>query len=136
MAQRIANKFPIDASPQERGIGLSLPFSAAGVFRQTYTTKDQIKSNLINFFLTNHGERPMKPKYGANLRSDLFEMVNNQTFDLLKAKIQRLLQDNFPNVKLVDLEVFSNDSQNTIQISVYYNVVPFGINDQLNLTFT
>ena len=136
MAQRIANKFPIDASSQERGLGLSLPFSGDAVFNQTYSTKDQIKSNLINFFLTNHGERPMKPNYGANLRADLFEMVNNQTFDLLNSKIKRLLQDNFPNVKLADLEVFSNDNQNTIQISIYYNVVPFGINDQLNLTFT
>ena len=29
-------------------IGVSLPFNGSGVFKSTYTTKDQIKSNLTN----------------------------------------------------------------------------------------
>lgn len=136
MAQRIANKFPIDASSEEKALGLSLPFSSNAVFRSNYTTKDQIKSNLINFFLTNHGERPMQPNFGANLRADIFEMVNNQTFDLLKAKVKKSLQDYFPNVVLRDLEVLGSENYNTIQINIYYNVVPYGITDELNLTFT
>ena len=33
-------------------IGVSLPFNAKGVFNKTYSTKEQIKSNLINLLLT------------------------------------------------------------------------------------
>jgi len=41
-------------------IGVSLPFK--GPFKSTFTTKDQIKSNLINLLLTNKGERVMIPE--------------------------------------------------------------------------
>ena len=39
-------------------IGVSLPFDGpSGPFNKTYSTADQIKSNLINLLLTNKGER-------------------------------------------------------------------------------
>ena len=41
--------FPLDTKPGT-GIGLSLPFNAPGVFKTTYTTKETVKYNLINFF--------------------------------------------------------------------------------------
>ena len=56
MAYIISSKFPVDTLP-DVAVGVSIPFSGKAVFNQTYLTKDQIKSNLINFFLTNKGER-------------------------------------------------------------------------------
>ena len=41
--------FPIDTKPGI-AVGVSLPFNAPNVFYSTYTTKDSIKYNLINFF--------------------------------------------------------------------------------------
>ena len=41
--------FPIDTRPGT-GVGVSIPFNAPGVFKTTYTTKESIKVNLINFF--------------------------------------------------------------------------------------
>ena len=35
------------------GVGVAIPFNAPGVFKTTYTTKEAVKNNLINFFLTN-----------------------------------------------------------------------------------
>jgi len=41
--------YPIDTKPGT-GVGVAIPFNAPGVFRITYTTKESIKTNLINFF--------------------------------------------------------------------------------------
>ena len=134
MAQRIANKFPVDTKPSV-ALGLSLPFNGSAVFNSNYSTQDQIKSNLINFFLTNHGERPMNPNFGANLRADLFEALNTKTLDILEQKIKNLIQINFPSVRVRQLRVLQSQQTSTINVEITYSVVPFGINDQINLTF-
>ena len=56
MAIKQTNIFPIDTQPQ-KAVGIAYPFSAFAVsgsstpFKSNYTTKDQIKSNLIIFFM-------------------------------------------------------------------------------------
>ena len=56
MALRIANKYPIDTKPRV-AVGVRLPFSEPYVFSSTYTTQDQLKSNILNYLMTNPGER-------------------------------------------------------------------------------
>jgi len=136
MAQRIANKFPLDTQAR-KALGVALPFSGGGdaVFNSNYSTKDQIKSNLINFFLTNQGERLFQPNYGANLRAEIFSIVNSQNYEYLKSKIENDIKNNFPNVSVSDIEVLGSEDYNSIQVIITYNVIPFGIQDQLNLAF-
>ena len=38
-----------------------------------YISKDQVKANLINYILTNKGERLFDPTFGGDLRSLLFD---------------------------------------------------------------
>ena len=68
-------------------IGVALPFNGPGVFKSTYTTKDQIKSNLVNLLLTDTGERIMNPNFGTNLKRFLFEGITDSSLDLLKNNI-------------------------------------------------
>ena len=42
---------PLDFQPRKE-VGVSLPFSGKAVFNSTYHSKDAIKTNLINYFLT------------------------------------------------------------------------------------
>jgi hypothetical protein len=58
---------------KNKAIGISIPFNAGGVFNQTFSTKDQVRSNLINFLLTYKGERILNPEFGADLPKLLFE---------------------------------------------------------------
>ena len=57
MAFGAIQQFPNDTRPRV-GIGVNIPFNEGGVFTPNYTTADSIKNNLINYFLTNPGERP------------------------------------------------------------------------------
>jgi hypothetical protein len=59
---------PLDLQPR-KAIGVSLPLSAAAVFNSTYMTKDAIRTNIINYFLTGQGERYMNPSFGTIIRN-------------------------------------------------------------------
>ena len=57
MAFGAVQQFPNDLRPSV-GIGVNLPFSEGNGFTPNYTTAESIRYNLINYFLTNPGERP------------------------------------------------------------------------------
>ena len=134
MARRIANRSPVDLRPST-AVGVSLPFSAAAVFDPTYTTKDATKSNIINFFLTNKGERPFRPNFGANLRADIFQAATESDYDLLKEKIAFEISNNFPNVNLDSVIIVGSEDLNAITVTISYSIKSFGITDEVTLTF-
>ena len=61
------------------GIGLGLPFSVPGVFQLTYSSAAALKNNMINYLLTEPGERWDNPTFGGGLRKYLFEQINSNT---------------------------------------------------------
>ena len=133
MAQRIANRFPADLN-QNQALGVGLPFSANGVFTPTYTTEDATRSNIINFFLTNKGERPFRPNYGANLRADIFQASNESDYDLLKEKIAFEMSNNFPNVDLDSVIIVGSEDLNAMNVTISYSIKSFEITDEITLT--
>ena len=44
--------------------GFSFPLSGNAVFNPTYTAEEVIRTNLINWLLTNKGERVFRPNFG------------------------------------------------------------------------
>ena len=135
MAFRVANKFPIDTKPRV-AVGVSLPFSSPSVFTSTYTTKDQLKSNLLNYFMTSPGERYMNPLFGGGLRDIVFENLEQRTFDIVKQRVQADLSKYFPNVQINVLDVFGTPDENMLMVSLTYNVINFGITDNLEIIIT
>ena len=67
--------FPIDTKPGT-AVGVAIPFNAPAVFFQTYTTKDAIRNNILNFLLTNKNERYLNNNFGANIRALIFEQIS------------------------------------------------------------
>jgi phage baseplate assembly protein W len=133
MALRIANKYPIDTKPRV-AVGVSLPFSEPYVFSSTYTTQEQLKSNILNYLMTNPGERYMDPIYGAGLTAQVFEQLTLGNFDLLKQKIQVGIKDYFPAVVITSLDVYGNEDQNILKIELSYTVPSFQISDTIQIT--
>ena len=77
---------PLDRQPR-KAVGLDIPFAAPAVFNSTFQTKDALKVNLINFLLTNRGERPLNPNFGGGIREMLFENINQERLDDIKENI-------------------------------------------------
>ena len=123
----------VDLKPST-GVGVSIPFSADNVFTTTYTTKDQTKYNLINFLLTDPRERPFNPTFGAGLRARLFEQIDQATFEDMKQSIRTQIENNFPNVEIVTLDIIGNPDYNSINIKFSYRLIRSNENDSVILT--
>jgi len=130
-AQQIS---PIDFRPSV-GVGVSLPFNGNSCFNTTFTTQESIKSNLVNWFLTNQGERPLNPNFGGNLRQFLFQQISEDTLEFLEEDIQSQLSTVFPSVIVDSLEVTTNPDYNSITVVLKYSVESTSISDELNITF-
>ena len=134
MAFIISSKFPVDTLP-DVAVGVSIPFTGRAVFNQTFITSDQIKSNLVNYFLTNNGERYLNPGFGGNLRATLFEAISNNNLDNLETQIKDQLSNLFPSVKVINLTINSLPDQNLISINLSYRVLNQDPDDiQINFT--
>tara|TARA_Y100000589_G_scaffold292426_1_gene296567 strand:+ start:517 stop:936 length:420 start_codon:yes stop_codon:yes gene_type:complete len=138
MAFGAIRKFPNDTRPRV-GIGVDIPFIAGGVFTPNFTTQKAIKNNLINYFLTNPGERPGNPTFGGGLRGFIFEQISNQNLDFLREDIEEKIREQFPNISLIDLQISGIDSDatnnNTIEVQMFYSVDNTDIEDELTLSF-
>ena len=135
MAFEAQQIFPIDFN-KSAAVGIDLPFSSPGVFKSNYTTAASIKNNLINYFLTNPGERPLNPTFGGGLRAFIFEQIADDNLDFLEEEISSNLNLFFPNIKVDDLEILKKEDNNTINISLNYSVINTNINDTLEIEFT
>jgi len=117
------------------GIGVDIPFNEGGVFTPNYTTKKSIKNNLINYFLTNPGERPGNPTFGGGLRSFIFQNIDSENLDFLKDDINEKLKNQFPNILVYSVVVTGNFDNNEVQVAIKYAVQNTSITDDLTLSF-
>jgi phage baseplate assembly protein W len=108
---------------QNVGVGILLPFSSPSVFTSTQSTIDQLRYDLINFILTNHGERVLEPNFGCNLRPKLFEQLTPNNISNLESYIISQIQSNFPQIVILSLTVTPIYEQNSINLEINYSVL-------------
>ena len=116
-------------------IGVSLPFDGPGVFNSTFTTKDQIKSNLVNLLLTDVGERVMNPTFGCNLRRFLFEGITENNLNALIDSLSDSIRVFVPEITVTSIDISPNTDYNTISVSVNYFLNISQTPDQVTLQF-
>lgn len=106
------------------GLGIDLPFTGSGTFNLTFNTQEAIKNNLINYFLTNPGERPLNPTFGGGLRSFIFEEINDLTFNDIKSQIQNKISLVFPFIKINQLNIYSpsQEENGNVIIDLKYSI--------------
>ena len=133
MAYGLKKISPLDLKPST-AIGVSLPFSSPVAFSSVYTTKDQLKYNLINFLLTNPRERVFNPTFGAGLRSRLFEQIDNATFDDIKQSMITQLENNFPQIEVTTLNIIGDPDNNSVSIKFKYKILRSKETDSVSIT--
>ena len=132
MARIIQSKFPIDLTPSV-AVGYGFPLDGKAVFIPTFTTRDQLKANLINYLLTNKGERVFKPDFGGDLRNLLFEAVLDSTTDALQIRIQNDINLFFPEVVVKQIEFLNEPDNNQITFNLTYQIENFGTEDEITI---
>lgn len=126
---------PIDMQPNV-AVGVSLPFNAGGVFNSTYTTKEQVKFNLINVLLTNRGERIENPNFGSDVKKFVFELITNQNIQGLRDLIIQAITTFVPEIVLESIEIIPNtDNYHEVEISIFYRMKLSKEQDNITINF-
>ena len=134
MAYNVRKINPLDLQPR-KAVGVSLPFDGRAVFHSTYTSKDAIKSNLINFFLTGKNERVFNVNFGAGLRNFLFENIQQGEIERARAQTLENLTVFFPTVIVNDLQLLATPDSNLITFVLKYSVRDTNITDEVSINF-
>jgi len=113
-------------------VGIDLPIRRGDVkdgwFATTSTTIEAVKNNIRNLLQTNRGERFFQPNLGINLRSSLFEVINDESLFSIQDSILDTINFWLPFVEVRDIELLTNvqDSSilnNEIRIKILFNIV-------------
>lgn len=125
---------PLDLQPR-KAVGVKLPFSSTSVFNQTYQTRDAIRTNLINYFLTGRGERYLNVDFGNGLQTLLFEQLTQDKVREIDAKVKADLAFYFPTVIPTDISTVGIPDNNSVQFVMKYYVKDTNIEDEVVLNF-
>jgi len=126
MAYRVENSNPLDLD-YKLAVGVSVPFVGSiisgsdAVFSSTYTTIEQLRSDIINYVLTNKGERVLNPNYGSDLRRFVFQNITGVNLNNLKLQIIDGLKINFPQIITNDVVINPDYDTNSINIIIDYS---------------
>jgi phage baseplate assembly protein W len=116
--KRPALDFNVDVA-----IGIDLPMGSfvGSQFTLNYLSLDQAVANAKNLLLTNHGERPMRPLWGCNLRKSLFENIDSEGsfFSTIKDTIRDNFSVQLPYINIAELFVVQPDTNpNQVHITL------------------
>ena len=112
-------------------VGIDLPIRRSdeqdGWFASTATTIEAVKNNIRNLLSTNQGERLMQPTLGLNLRSLLFNQVNDSTIMSIQNKILDSFQYWLPFVEVRDIKIITNEDNKVvgpseIRVDIAFNI--------------
>ena len=125
MARVLEKKFLVDE--QDKSVGVTLPLRKGnnGYFEVSYTTKDQIKSNIKSLLLTQKGERLMQPTFGSDLRRYLFEPISSNLDSFIEDSITEAINTWMPYVTVESIIYdTSNDlkDMNRIDLELKYSL--------------
>jgi phage baseplate assembly protein W len=104
-----------------QALGVKLPFARQSVFTSTYNTKDALRTNLINYLLTNKQESIMNPTRGTNLRKFIFSQTTPSTLEDFQGILREELILNFEMLNIIDLKITANLDSNSVLLELHYN---------------
>ena len=90
------------------------------------TDVQDIKRSVRNLVLTNRFEKPFHPEVASHVRDPLFEPFSPVTINLLRNRIETVLENYEPRVTLTDVEVEDPDFQrmdnNELNVRIHFTL--------------
>jgi phage baseplate assembly protein W len=124
---------PLDLQPR-KAVGLFLPFTGPAVFLSTYSTREAIKTNIINYVLTATGERYLNPTFGTLITKQLFENIDQQRLRSIKDQIAEGIRLYFPRVIVNSFSITGDPDDNSLYFNLKYNIKDTNIeNEEINI---
>jgi phage baseplate assembly protein W len=89
----------------------------------TVEAAEDVHESILIILGTNHGERPMRPEFGANLNALAFEPIGAVTAALVRHRVEEALVLWEPRIDHVRVNVTSNrDTPTTLLVDIDYRV--------------
>ena len=95
------------------------------------TDVEAVKRSVRNLINTSHFERPFHPEIGSSVRAMLFELMTPLTALNLQRKVQEVLVNYEPRIKLVQIAARPNYDSNVYDLSIYFYII--GSNELVNV---
>jgi phage baseplate assembly protein W len=107
-------------------ISLALTPSTKDVYKKHNV--QAVKFAVRNLLLTNQGEKPFNPYYGANLYDYLFELTDEYTEKSMIREIKNNIEVFEPRVDMSSLDVIVDmqPDQNSAEITVIFRIINSG----------
>ncbi len=99
--------------------GFNPPFYKPGRVLETQTDERLIKNDLLQLLMTIPGERVFRPDFGTELRSTLFEQIDNRSIDILKRSISDSIRKFEQRIGVDEIIIERKDDENTIIVKIY-----------------
>jgi phage baseplate assembly protein W len=87
------------------------------------TDVEAVKRSVRNLINTSHFERPFHPEIGSNVRAMLFELVTPLTALNLQRKVEEVLVNFEPRIKLVQIVARPNIDANAYNLTISFYVI-------------
>ena len=92
----------------------------------TLTDVADIKRSIRNLVLTNEFDRPFHPEIASHVRDLLFQPFTAITYNLLRNRIDKVLEIYEPRATLTRIEIddreFQNMDNNTLSIKIFFTL--------------
>ena len=123
---------PLDINNNVR-IGVSFPLNEVNMTSGTLTTKEQIKTNLINLLLTVPGERINNPNYGIGLKNLVFESSVDE--NTLLENINTQTSFFMPEISVESTKIERELDLYRLSISITYSINNEKNDDSIQINF-
>lgn len=96
-----------------------------------------VKQSVKNLMLSNECDKPFRPRYGANLTSILFDLVDDEDAeDDVRDRIYQVIDQFEPRANIEELEVNLSPDQNKLRVKLTFRVLNIDQTETLETTVT
>ena len=88
-----------------------------------YSNEESVKRSIPNLILTDKYDRPFQPQIGCRVRSLLFENMSEVIIEEIKSTIRETIDTYEPRARVLDIVVQSNESRQSYDVYIYFEVI-------------